>query len=182
VQAAINSGLQGSIVVHTLLTRPEHAAAAMQFYRDRQQETVAYHQRLSAKYYSESRFQRDGTFWQKRAGVESKPRPVRSGSSPTFSGELRLSLSDATSFVAAPCITGDIITNVPALVHPELERPIAYLNNIEVSNLFGPITKDGTVADIVQAWSRYLSPLDSIKIIDWLYHMGVFVHAPNSNT
>lgn len=179
VQAAINSGLQGSIVVHTLLTRPEHAAAAMQFYRDRQQETVAYHQRLSAKYYSESRFHGTGQFWQKRAGVESKPLPVRSGSSPAFSGELRLSLSDATSFVTTPCITGDIITNVPALVHPELERPIAYLNNIKVSHLFGSVTKDGTVADIMQAWSRYLSPFDSIKIIDWLYHLGVFVHTPN---
>jgi flavin-dependent dehydrogenase len=175
VQAAINSGLQGSIVVHTLLTRPVHTAAAIQFYRDRQQETVAYHQLLAAKYYSESRFSGAGQFWQKRAGFGLKPLPVRLGSSPAFSVELRLCLSDAASLVTTPCITGDIITNVPALVHPELERPIAYLNNIEVLHLFESIAKVTTVADIMQAWSRYLSPLNSIKIIDWLYNVGVFV-------
>lgn len=177
VQAAINSGLQGSIVVHTLLTRPEHAAAAMQFYRDRQQETVAYHRRLSAKYYSESRFQGAGQFWQKRAGVESKHEPARPERSPVFSHELRLSLSGAARLVATPCISGDIIKNVPALVHPELERPVAYLNDVEVSRLFGPMTTDATAADIIHAWSRYLPPLDSLKIIGWLYHAGVLVHA-----
>lgn len=182
VQAAINSGLQGSIVVHTLLTRPEQGAAAMEFYRARQHETVAYHQSLAAKYYSESRFHDGSEFWRKRAGVELQAPPVRSpgrsASSPAFSSESLLRLSDATSFVPTPCITGDIITNVPALAHPELERPIAYLNNIEVSCLFSSPAQDRTVADIIRAWSRYFSPLDSVKLIDWLYRTGVFVPTP----
>ena len=176
VQAAINSGLQGGIVVNTLLTRPEHSAAAMQFYRDRQRETVAHHRSLSARHHSESRFHGTERFWRERASVESESPTVRAGNHPALSGDLRLVLSDAAELSPTPCITGDIIVNKPALLHPALGRPLSYLNDIEVSLLLDCVPGGGTAAEIMQAWSRHLSPRASIQLVSWLYRTGVFIH------
>ena len=177
VQAAITSGLQGSIAVHTILTRAENSAAAIQFYRQRQREAVALHCNLSAHYYSQARFSGTGAFWQKRSAAESKPHPVDSERSPILFDDLRLSLSDAARFVTTPCITGNIITNIQALTHPKLERPVAYLKNIEASLLLDSIPQGGTVADITKAWSGHFSRGDSVETVNWLYRMGVLVPA-----
>lgn len=178
VQAAITSGLQGSIAVNTILTRAENSAAAINFYRDRQRESVALHRNLSAQYYSQSRFSGTGAaFWQKRSAAEPKSVPVESEKSPILFDDLRLNLSDAARFVTTPSITGNIITNIPALTHPKLERPVAYLNNIEASLLLDCIPQGGSVADITRAWSRYFPRCDSLETLDWLCRTGVLVPA-----
>lgn len=178
VQAAITSGLQGSIAVNTILTSAENSTAAINFYRDRQRESVALHRNLSAQYYSESRFSNAGAaFWQKRSAAESKSLPVDSERGPILFDDLHLNLSDAARLVTTPCITGNIITNMPALTHPKLERPVAYLKNIEASLLLDSIPQGGTVSDITKAWSGYFSRRDSVETLSWLYRMGVLVPA-----
>jgi flavin-dependent dehydrogenase len=177
VQAAINSALQGSIAVHTILTRAENSAAAIDFYGARQREAVELHRNLSAQYYAESRFRDAGAFWQKRSDVVSKSFPVESETSPILFDHLRLNLSDSARFVATPCVTGNVITNIPALTHPNLERRVAYLKNIEALLLFDSFPQGGTVADIVRAWSRYFPRNDSLETLDWLCRSGILVPA-----
>ena len=52
VQMAMMSAFQGSIAVHTLLTQPEQANAAIDFYRNKLQETVARSQTTAAQVYA----------------------------------------------------------------------------------------------------------------------------------
>jgi flavin-dependent dehydrogenase len=174
VQAAMNSGLQGGIVVHTLLTRPENSKAAMQFYRSRQAETVARHHALAAQFYSESGFYKTSEFWQKRAAQKTTEPLAQPQANPALSGELYLKLSNAASLIDTPCIAGDIIAKTRALMHSSLERPVAYVNNTAIALLLDSIPQGGTIADITQAWLPYISSQESARIINWLYDAGVF--------
>ena len=174
VQAAMNSGLQSAFVVHTLLTRPENSAAAIQFYRDRQEETVARHHNLARQFYSESRFCKTSEFWQKRAVSKASERRAIPRANPALSDESYLKLSTAASLIDTPCIAGDIITKTRALTHSSLERPVAYVNDTAIALLLDSIPQGGTVAEITRAWLPYISPQDSLRIINWLYETGVF--------
>jgi flavin-dependent dehydrogenase len=181
VQAAMSSGLQGSFVVHTLLTRPENSAEAMRFYRNRQAETVARHHNLAAQFYSESLFYKTGAFWQKRSGLETTQRLViPQVNSALLSDKLYLKLSDAATLIDTPCIADDIITKTRALTHAGLERPIAYVNNTAIALLLDSIPQGGTAAEITQAWLPYISSEESARIIDWLYNIGVFRSSSSS--
>jgi flavin-dependent dehydrogenase len=177
VQAAMNSGLQGGFVVHTLLTKPENSAEAMQFYRNRQAETVARHQNFAARFYAESRFHNTSPFWRKRAAPPpqdaDEPRAIPP-LNPVLSGELCLKLSDAATLIDTPCIAGDIITRTRALSHAGLERPVAYVNNTAIAPLLDSIPQQGaTIAEIERAWLPYISSRESRGIIEWLYNTGV---------
>lgn len=175
VQAALNSGLQGAFVVHTLLTRPENSKEAMQFYRNRQEETVARHHKLAAQFYSESGFYKTSEFWQKRGVSKAVERSAILPPNPPLSGELYLKLSNAASLIDAPCIAGDIITKTRALTHSGFERPVAYVNNTAIALLLDSMPRQGgTVAEITQAWLPYISSQESAQIIKWLYETGIF--------
>ncbi|HEX8250295.1 MAG TPA: tryptophan 7-halogenase [Pyrinomonadaceae bacterium] len=173
VQAAMNSGLQGSFVVHTLLTRPENSKEAVQFYRNRQEETVARHHNLAAQFYAESLFYNTGAFWRKRSISKTSRHTVIPPVNPALSDKLYLKLSDAATLIDTPCIADDIITKTRALTHAALERPIAYLNNTAIALLLDSIPQGGTAAEITQAWLPFISAQESAGIINWLYSTGV---------
>jgi flavin-dependent dehydrogenase len=180
VQAAMNSGLQGAFVVHTLLTRPENSSEAMQFYRSRQEEIVARHHNFAARFYAESRFRNTGAFWQKRSVLQADERPEISPANPALSGDLRLELSNAATLIETPCIAGDIITKTRALNHTSFERPIAYVNNTAIALLLDSIPQGGTAREITRAWLPYISAPESAKIINSLYAAGVL--KPSTST
>jgi flavin-dependent dehydrogenase len=177
IQAAISSSLQCAVVVNTLLKSPADTAAAMQFYRDRQQETIARHHRFAARYYAEARLRHDGQFWRKRATAEPERRVAPPGINTATPRALRLRLSGEAALIATPCVSGDIVRNVRALVHPCMERPVAYVNNVEVSPLLDSLPPAGTVAEILQTWTPRISPREGLELINWLYREGVLVNA-----
>jgi flavin-dependent dehydrogenase len=179
VQMAILSGLQGSIVVNTLLTRPEHSDAARQFYQDRRKEAVARHSRIVAQFYSEASLPSSGRFWEERSILLPQTGSGNSKTNLAVPCGLRLRLSDEARFVVTPRIAGNIITNARALVHPQLERPVVYLNNVEVSPLLETISQGETIAGILGAWSPHVSPREGFEIANWLYRAGILVDAPD---
>lgn len=176
VQAAITSGLQAAVVVNTIL-KSDSGAAAAQFYRDRQRESVARHARFAARYYSEASLRHEGQFWQKRAAAEpERGRAQARATAPPHAAQ-RLRLSGEAALVATPCVTGDFVRSVPALVHPGIERPVAYFGGVEVSGLLGSLPEGGTAAEIVRAWSARVPPREGFELVSWLYHAGVLVNA-----
>ncbi len=176
VQAAITSGLQAAVVVNTIL-KSEACAAAAQFYRDRQKEAVARHARFAARYYSEARLRHAGQFWQKRAAAEPPRGRGRRRAAGPPPAALRLGLSGEAALVATPCVTGDFVRSVPALVHPAIERPVAYFGEVEVSRLLGLLPQGGTTAEIVRAWAPCVPPREGFELVSRLYQAGVLVNA-----
>lgn len=175
VQAAMTSGLQGSIVVHTMLTHPERASVAMQFYRDRQNEAVSRHLLAVSRIYAEQRQYPDSEFWRRRGALASgmghqadeapRARDLPMDTLVELDGDARL--------VETPCILGDLIEMRPALFHPRLQRPLAYVNDVAVAPLIEALTPGATARTILETWSRSLRNDPARRLLTLLWSLGV---------
>lgn len=178
LQAAVQSAIQGSIVIHTLLTCPGHAAEAIEFYQARQTEAVSRHSRLAARYYAEQGLVQDHPFWRKRsAGAPAAPeRPLPQAAGPTLCPDLHLKLEDRARIVTTPCLRGDLIVPMRALAHPNLERPVAYLNDLEVAPLLDAFPHGEAASEVLRRWSPWVSPRDGAEALCWMWKNGVVVN------
>lgn len=178
VQAAMMSGLQGSIVAHTTLTHPEQSAIAQAFYRSCQLETVASHHALVAHYYAEQRAFGVRPFWRSRAIAA--PQPNRYPIPPVHgdvTADTAIILSPAAKLIAMPCIQGDLITLARALTHPALERPVAYLGDVALAPLADALTPRASASEILRRWSRQLAPPAGMGVLRWMWSHGILVAA-----
>lgn len=177
VQAAITSALQGSVVVHTLLTLPENSKLAIDYYCRRQADTSDYHRSIAAKNYAKQlTFERE-PFWQKRA-FRHHVSPAKEYSIGLPMSVLRthhVRKSDAATFCEIPCIRGDVITSIRALHHPNLDRPVGFLDSIEVAQLLDVVSGERVVEDIVSLWSMRLGVQRSFDILLWMVSKGILI-------
>jgi flavin-dependent dehydrogenase len=196
VQRAMQSGWQGAIVAHTLLSKPSQAAVAREFYEQAQAAVVTRHREWAAQTYGESRVAARGdSFWNRRSAARTPatPRgfPRRSGArgwrgaaaahrgstapAAAVSGDTVLRLSRAAIMVPTPCVVGDFIETRTALSHPALERPVAYLGDVEISPLLEALPALLTLSELRQRWSRLLARDTVSTLSDWLMRQDILV-------
>jgi len=162
VQKAMQTAWTGAIAVHTILTKPENAAMARRFYADSHHATVARHTAWAAQLYAEVNLPGIGflsPLSRRGAGRETGEGP---GVRAPFGATLRL--SPAAALVETPCITGDRIEMRRALIHPSLERPVAFLDGVEIAPLL-----DGLATGLIGA-----AALDGLMAA-WLVRQGILV-------
>jgi flavin-dependent dehydrogenase len=179
VQKAIQTALSGAIVANTLLRRPSSAGIAMAFYRSGLDEASTRHCRWAAGQYAEVAGTRESRFWQDRAAGQ---QPETQASPPAPIDEKALSealvtLSRELEFVEVPALDRDFVTTKPALGHPNLERPVAWLGQHEVAPLLRRIGAPSTVAQLAVSWSDRVPFRSGIAIAAWLIRNGILVEA-----
>jgi flavin-dependent dehydrogenase len=96
VHLALQSGLQGAIIVNTILKKPENTEAARNFFRTRVAERVGRYTRRTKQEYSRVSEMRPDSFWHERAGDASPveahgPSPALEPSPREPSGQLAVS-------------------------------------------------------------------------------------------
>jgi len=172
VQSAISMALQAAVVVHTQLSLPERRELAAEFYRQRQQETITRHQRWASRFYTEQAAVTASEFWQVRAaGHETDGASDLSAQPETapLPRSTQLMLHPAVSVIALPILKGDLITPAKALSHPDLERPIAFVEHIELVPLIELLTPGDTLEIIVEKWSHRIPAQRSLHLLNWLW-------------
>jgi flavin-dependent dehydrogenase len=176
VQSAIASGLQAAIVVNTLVRHRAHADAAIAFYRDRQQEKVLQHAAKTAAFYGERAAVCDRPFWRQRAAVAGKSTPPAWQNEP-LDGADRIRLSRGTTIEQTPVVQGDLIVAAAALRHESLDRPVAFVGEVEIVPLLRRIESGQTARAAVQAWSERMPTELGWKIMHWLWQRRIVVPA-----
>jgi flavin-dependent dehydrogenase len=174
IQAAIRSGLQASIIIHTIL-RGGDVAAALEFYRTRVEQAVEAHDRHAAEVYA-SQTLYASAFWQSRSNTrsleEKRPAPsIRISDNPD------LMLSQNARLVALPVIEGDEIRRRTALMHPGLERPVAWLGGVPLGAVLPAIGSKRPAASILAEWSGYATPAQARALLDWMIEREILVNA-----
>jgi hypothetical protein len=86
-------------------------------------------------------------------------------------------LAPEAALVGTACIEGDLVVERPALQHPALGRPVAFVDEVAVTALLDPLRPGATLLDLVQAWSRRLSLSRALRVAGWLIRCGVLVVA-----
>lgn len=172
VHMAMLSALQGSIALHTILTSPDHTDAALEFYCARQMETVARSCRTTAQLYAAADRFAETPFWQRRAMPVAAAPSVRVA---PLSPDQCLALSDALRVVDTPAIVDDLIRRVPALVHPALSQPVAFLGPTALVPLLSDCVAGRTADTVLRLWTQRLALRDGIRVMNWLWQMGIVI-------
>ncbi len=134
VQKAIQSALSGSAVVHTILRRPESADIARAFFRENQDTTARRHAGWVARAYAEHRTHAGQPFWSRRAAqAPVAPAPTPPPVPPSWPETGILKRSRDLSLCPTPCIVGEFVELHPALRHPALEGPVAFLGGLPIA-------------------------------------------------
>lgn len=178
VQAAIRSALQGAAVVHTWLAAPPNAEAARRFYRHRIRSTVERHQRWASRFYAaQDRFPAAG-FWQQRA-AEAADRAAgeRRTVNEPLPPDRRLRLAGEVRIIELPVLVGDIIAPHPALDHPGLEEPAAFVGDHAIAALAADFAGAPTAAEIVRDYSARMPRREAVQVLAWLWSRGLIVAA-----
>jgi hypothetical protein len=174
VQAAIRSGLQASAVIHTIL-RGADMEAALEFYRTTLQGAVKAHERHASEVYA-SQALYASAFWQSRSRTRSleDKRPVPSI---RISDNPDLVLSQEARLVALPVIEGDEICRRTTLVHPGLERPVAWLGGVALGPVLSAIGSKRSAASLLAEWSGHATPVQARALLDWMIEREILVNA-----
>ena len=176
VQRAMQSALAGAVVVNTLLRRPRDGDAALEFHRNSLAAAARRHRRWAAGFYQAAG--RSGRFWRERSAyAEPAPRPSSGGPPPP---DLPIALAPGAAVVTTPCIVGDFVARRPAVWHPRLEEPVAFVGGREIAPLLQALRPGMIAADLVRAWSAGLAPRAAIAIVAWMLDAGVLT-APADN-
>lgn len=176
VQMAMMSAFQGAIAVHTLLTEPEHTAAAIAFYRNKLQETVARSQKTVAEIYAAQSVHPATPFWQQRSPQPPSPRAIEWAAPPSlFEISDPIRLSKFATFEPTPVIQGDAIRFINALHHPRLESPVAYLGNLAIVPLLNELVAGQTILELIQQWSNQHDLSTCWQVLQWLWFQQIIV-------
>jgi hypothetical protein len=175
VQKSIQSALAAAVSVNTLLDRPADGAAAMSFYGDSLRRTASRHDAWTAAHYARVVPRLGTSFWNNRAGQYAAPtveRPVERDHLAT--GTLRL--CPQAQIVETPVAAAAHVITRPALTHPLLDGPVAYLSGVDVAPLLRRFPSHMTGLEIARCWVDLVPKQTAVSILAWLLNKGVVFH------
>lgn len=166
VQKAIQGALSGAIVANTILRRTEAAGAARSFYTEHLARNARRHGDWAASHYATVTQQKPGSFWADRAAGADVLQPLKDAPDPTPTTPL--ALCSLARIDDVPCLVGDFVEARPALSHPGLEEPLAYLGGRAVASRLRGLQPGQTPLQIARAWSDEMPLGEALGIVGWL--------------
>jgi hypothetical protein len=179
VQKAIQTALAGALVVNTLSRRPALVEPALAYYRQSLADASARHQSWASSHYGLVAAIRDDAFWASRA-AEASPRPEPAPPRPVDERAImatHLALSRDLEIVATPCLGEEFVEVRPALRHPSLDGPVAFVQGHELAPLLGQLRAGMTPIQLARAWANRLPVETGVAIASWLLSRGILVDA-----
>lgn len=177
VQKAIQTALAAVVVVNTLLRKPDSRDAALSFYRENLVRASERHRGWAAAHYRGVAMHNGAKFWHDRAGTLSTPPPSPRTEREDLLSEEPVELSPQLEFVDLPCIEGEFVTVKPALRHPGLDDPLAYLGGWELAPLLREVGAGMTALQVARSWSARVPLSSGLAIAGWLLGNGILVRA-----
>ncbi|MEX0367403.1 MAG: NAD(P)/FAD-dependent oxidoreductase [Ruegeria sp.] len=180
VQSALGQTMQTAAVAHTLLTRPDDTELALTFAADRQTERIRTHATLAADYYAQQAQHHPNPFWTDRAtppGWLTTPHPDLLDTLPP--SDLPLRLSPEAALTPSAIQTEALIRSETALTHPNLNRPVVFLDGLRIAPLLHRVPP-GQSADVIACtWASQITPEQATKLLTWLWRNRILIPAQN---
>jgi flavin-dependent dehydrogenase len=177
VEKAAQNGTVAAIAIHTMLKQPSSTELCLRFYRDRQMETISAHRAWASTLYGSVARYAESSFWRSRSipaganGPPPTPGTPRASTNPTgtkFTLQAMVRVSDKVQIVEEPCIVDDEICLHAAVMHPALNRPIAFLHDIALLPLLDMARLSRDINDLLDIWSAHVQRQTAHRIVRWL--------------
>ncbi len=183
VQRAVQSALLASVVVNTLLERPRSHGLAQSFYREHLAAAAGRHLDWARGHYARAAGARVTRFWRERAEASS-PLPASAPEAADFTPSeaassvaesTPLGLSPGLEILDLPCVVDRLIEARPAVRHPGLASPVAFLGEVELVPLLRCVHGGMTASELVRSWMPRVAPQLGSTIARWLVSRGLLV-------
>jgi 2-polyprenyl-6-methoxyphenol hydroxylase-like FAD-dependent oxidoreductase len=202
VEKAMRFSLQAVIALHTLDQAHSNSekTLAREFFQQRLLETCARHSLWTEGYYGQS-WCHTAPFWQARAHfapvdaltpearsmladlhaeratqqtsanaplAPPPPRPL-----PNWQAHQQIGWHAQVRMVELPCIVDDRVILRPALHHPNLARPIAFLENEPLLPHLAMLHQPSTLAAVLAQLNRRMALPKAQRMLGWLWQQGL---------
>lgn len=161
-EKAMRCGLQAAVAVNTVLHQPDDAGLAQRFYEGWLDEAVRRHADWAREFYRRAWPGDEDPFWRER----------RSDFPLSIAAPFAAAAPGAAT-IEVPCVVDDRVRLQRALLHPGLERPVAFVAGQELAPLFDLLPPAPRHSQAIELWSRRMAPGTASHIADWLQQRGV---------
>jgi hypothetical protein len=182
VEKAMCSGLTAATALHTIIRWPGRRDLCTRYFLNRQTECVSSQAAWSSGFYGNVKRFAAFPFWRVRsAGTSSEPaatqlRPaVRQAK---VNPACKVRISESVCLTNEPCIVDDEIRACAVLSHPNLDRPVAFVDSIEVSRLLEIIPYCANLGSLLALWSLRFNLQNSQRIAAWLLDKDILEEVP----
>ena len=175
VQRAIQSALLGSVVVNTLLERPRSHGMAQTFYREHLAEASGRHRLWARGHYAQVAGTAATRFWRQRAGAPAPSAVTQPQAAPPIAPGTPLDLAPGLEIVDLPCVVDRYIEARPAVRHPCLASPVAFVGEVELAPLLRCVRRGMTPPELVRSWMPRVPPQQGSAIAHWLISRGLLI-------
>jgi len=180
VHLALQSGLQGAIIVNTILRKPENTEVAQSFFRMRTAQLIARYTGRTKQEYSRVLAVCSNAFWHERAGdasVAEVDRPYPPLEPTPQAPSDQVVVSPHATLDAAPVIDGIFVEVREVVRHPSIDGAIAYVEGVDLVRLLSVLPPKFAYSDIPQIWRGHIPPATGSRIALWLWTRRVLVRA-----
>ena len=174
VHLAILSSLQAAIVANTIL-KSNNSGVAIEFYKERQREKVSQYRERTSIEYNLAAKNFDTPFWDRRSTIEEPVKSIPKFEVARPDPSQALAISKEIEIKNIPVMQEMFIAAAPALHHPSLNRPIAYLEGFDVIKLLREITPGQTAESVVNNWSSKIPSRPTDEIMSWLWSRKILI-------
>jgi flavin-dependent dehydrogenase len=176
VHLALQSGLQGAVVVNTILRKPENTEAAQRFFRMRITERIARYTDKTKQEYARVSATSSNAFWHERAGGASveadRPRPALETSPHAPSDQV--AVSPDLTLDEAPVLEGCFVEMRRVVRHPNIGA-IAYVEGVDLVRLLSALPPKVAYRDIPKIWRCHIPLATGNRIASWLSNRQILV-------
>ncbi|MFZ6654331.1 flavin-dependent monooxygenase QhpG [Undibacterium sp. TJN19] len=202
VEKAMRFSLQAVVALHTMLSgndskRDELTQLARQFFEQRLIETCARHNYWTQSYYAQA-WCNDRPFWQSRSGADyaasatttlaghplvlslheqsrqlADYQPAQLKPLHAFNPYHALRIHPATRLVDTYCVVDDRVQKQAALKHPNLDRPISFLENQALLPHLDFLWQPQSLASVLKKLETTMGLQQSQNITAWLWQRDV---------
>ncbi len=168
VQKAIKSGVQGAIVVNSILKK-NNAPIAISYYKNLIAAEVKKNKRWSSEFYSEQSLFRNSTFWESRKKIT---RPSIPNERISLRKDTILQLNKKGTFVMVPILEADEVTEIEGFVIEGHDEPYVFIEAIHIAPLLKGMHLK-TLQECIRITSKYIQNQNPIKLIEWLLYQNI---------
>ena len=181
VHLALQSGLQGAIVVNTILKKPENTEVAQQFFRMRIAEWIGRYAGRTKQEYARVSAACSNLFWRERGGdaseVATYPRHPPLELSPRDPLD-QVAVSPYLTLDKAPALDGVFVEFRHVLRHPNIDGAVAYVEGVDLIRLLRALPEKFAYCDIPKIWRGHVPLAVGDRIASWLWNKRILVPAP----
>ncbi len=172
---AVVSAEQGAVAANTILRHPDRIGAAKTFHLERAREAVDWDRQVSGRHYARQAAVTASPFWLARAESGAEARHVQADR--PIVADLALTFDQAASVGPAFVIRDQTIAEWPALHHPRLARPVAFVGSAPVHALLADMPRTLPAAQLVDRWSAVIGRQAALRFVLLLWNHAVLVPA-----